>query len=166
MSAYNTQCQPEAAWHPQSSPVQALSRGRLFATAWTAARPAPLSITNSWSLLKRTSTESVMPSNHVILSSPSLPTFNLSQHQGLFKWVSSSHQVAKVSIPDSQNSPKLKNSKCMKPLVWAWWVRPKLIVMSYLRGKVDDFTWDGPEVRTRYHIQFIYRNPQGAWARN
>ena len=30
------------------------------------------------------------------LSSPSLPTFNLSQHQGLFKWVSSSHQVAKV----------------------------------------------------------------------
>ena len=30
------------------------------------------------------------------LSSPSVPTFNLSQHQGLFKWVSSSHQVAKV----------------------------------------------------------------------
>ena len=30
------------------------------------------------------------------LSSPSLPAFNLSQHQGLFKWVSSSHEVAKV----------------------------------------------------------------------
>ena len=30
------------------------------------------------------------------LSSPSPPTFNLSQHQGLFKWVSSLHQVAKV----------------------------------------------------------------------
>ena len=30
------------------------------------------------------------------LSSPSPPAFNLSQHQGLFKWVSSSHQVAKV----------------------------------------------------------------------
>ena len=30
------------------------------------------------------------------LSSPTLPTFNLSQHQGLFKWVSSLHQVAKV----------------------------------------------------------------------
>ena len=30
------------------------------------------------------------------LSSPSLPAFNLSQHQDLFKWVSSSHQVAKV----------------------------------------------------------------------
>ena len=32
------------------------------------------------------------------LLSPSLPAFNLSQHQGLFKWVSSSHQVAKVSL--------------------------------------------------------------------
>ena len=31
-----------------------------------------------------------------LLSSPSLPIFNISQHQGLFKWVSSSHQVAKV----------------------------------------------------------------------
>ena len=36
-----------------------------------------------------------MPSNHLILSSPS-PAFNLSQHQGLFKWVTSSHQVVKV----------------------------------------------------------------------
>ena len=36
-----------------------------------------------------------MPSNHLILSSPSPPALNLSQHQGLFKWVSSSHQVAK-----------------------------------------------------------------------
>ena len=42
------------------------------------------------------SIESVMPSNHLILSSPSPPTFNLSQHQGLFKWVSCSHQVDKV----------------------------------------------------------------------
>ena len=42
--------------------------------------------------------ESVMPSNHLShpLSSPSPPALNLSQHQGLFKWVSSSHQVAKV----------------------------------------------------------------------
>ena len=36
-----------------------------------------------------------IPSSHP-LSSPSPPAFNLSQHQGLFKWVSSSHQVAKV----------------------------------------------------------------------
>ena len=60
------------------------------------ARP-PWSTTNSWSLLKLKPIESVMPSNHLILClSPSPPTFSLSQHQGLFKWVSSSHQVAKV----------------------------------------------------------------------
>ena len=64
------------------------------ATTWTAARQASLSITNSWSLPKLMSIELVMPSNHLILFSPS-PTLNLSQHQNLFKWVSSSHQVAK-----------------------------------------------------------------------
>ena len=43
------------------------------------------------------SIESVMPSNHLILCRPpSPPTFSLSQHQGLYKWVSSLHQVAKV----------------------------------------------------------------------
>ena len=39
------------------------------------------------------------------LSSPSSPTFNLSQHQGLFKWVSPSHQVAKVLEFQLQLSP-------------------------------------------------------------
>ena len=38
--------------------------------------------------------DAIQPSHP--LSSPSPPAFNLSQHQGLFKWVSSSHQVAKV----------------------------------------------------------------------
>ena len=44
---------------------------------------ASLTITNSWSLLKLMSNESVMPSSHLILSSPSSPAFNLSQRQGL-----------------------------------------------------------------------------------
>ena len=57
---------------------------------------ASLSNTNSRSLPKLISIKSVMPSNHLILSSPSTPTFNLSQHQDPFKWVSSSHQVAEV----------------------------------------------------------------------
>ena len=47
--------------------VQLLSRLRLFATPWTTARQASLSITNSWSLLKLMFIESVMPSNHLIL---------------------------------------------------------------------------------------------------
>jgi len=47
------------------SSVQSLSHVRLFATPWTAARQASLSITYSWSLLKLMFTESVMPSNHL-----------------------------------------------------------------------------------------------------
>ena len=49
------------------SSVQSLSRVQLFETPWTAALQASLSITNSRSLLKLMSTESVMPSNHLIL---------------------------------------------------------------------------------------------------
>ena len=43
-----------------------------FETPWTAARQASLSITNSWSLLKLMSIESVMPSNHLLLCRPLL----------------------------------------------------------------------------------------------
>ena len=49
-----------------------LSHVRLFATLWTAACQASLSITNSWSLLKLMSFESVIPSNHLILCCPLL----------------------------------------------------------------------------------------------
>ena len=49
------------------SSVQSLSRVRLFVTPQTAACQASLSITNSWSLLKLMSIDSVMPSNHLIL---------------------------------------------------------------------------------------------------
>ena len=56
----------------QISSVQSLSRVRLFATPWTAAHQASLSITNSWSLLKLMSIELVMPSNHLILCCPLL----------------------------------------------------------------------------------------------
>ena len=51
----------------QFSSVQSLSHVRLFATPWIAACQASLSITNSWSSLKLTSIESVMPSSHLIL---------------------------------------------------------------------------------------------------
>ena len=52
--------------------VQSLSCVRLFATPWTAARQASLSVTNSRSLLKLMSIDSVMPSNHLILCHPLL----------------------------------------------------------------------------------------------
>ena len=69
-------CQPMAGVVPlpvgSFSSVQSLSHVRLFATLWTAARQASLSITNSQSLLTLMSIESVMPSNHLILCCPLL----------------------------------------------------------------------------------------------
>ena len=56
----------------QFSLVKSLSCVRLFATPWTTACQASLSITNSWSLLKLMSIELVMPSNHLILCRPLL----------------------------------------------------------------------------------------------
>ena len=55
------------------SSVQLLSHVRLFATPWTAACQASLSITNSQSLLQLLSIVLVMPSNHLILCRPLLP---------------------------------------------------------------------------------------------
>ena len=69
--------------------IQLLSHVWLFVAPWTAACQALLSSTISWSLPKLMSIASVMPANHLILSSPSPPALSLSQHQGLFQWVSS-----------------------------------------------------------------------------
>ena len=65
-------------------PLQSLSRVWLFLTPCIATHQASLCFTTSQSLFKLMSIESVMPLNHLILSSPSPPAFNLCQHQGLF----------------------------------------------------------------------------------
>ena len=68
--------QKPKSWHQVSSVqfslVQSLSHARLFATPWTGARQASLSITNSQSLLKLMCITSVVPSNHLILCLPLL----------------------------------------------------------------------------------------------
>ena len=78
--------------------VQSLWLVRLFVILWTAACLASLPFTNSrWRSCSYSCpwvSEAIQPS-HPLLS-PFPPAFNLSQHQGLFKWVSSLHQVAKV----------------------------------------------------------------------
>ena len=78
------------------SSVQSLAIVQLFATPWTIAHQASLSITNPQSLLKFMSLGRWCHptiSSSVVPFSSCLQSF---QHQGLFKWVSSSHQVAKV----------------------------------------------------------------------
>ena len=77
------------------SSVQSLSRVRLFVTPWTAALQASLSITNSRSLLKLISFESVMPFNHLILCHSLLLPLSIFPSIRFFS-NESSHQVAKV----------------------------------------------------------------------
>ena len=57
---------------PKLSSIKSLTHVRLFATPWTAASQASLSITNSWNLPKLISIDSVMPSNYLILCHPLL----------------------------------------------------------------------------------------------
>ena len=95
----------------QFNSVQSLSRVRLFVTPWTAARQASLSITNSQSLLKLLSIESVMPSNILILCCPLLlppsifPTIRVFSSESVLrlrwpKYWSSSFSIS----PSNENS--------------------------------------------------------------
>ena len=68
-------CVPSLTLLPSHQPsvlFSSVTQSCLFATPWTAAHESSLSITNSWSLLKLMSIESVMPSNHLILCCPLL----------------------------------------------------------------------------------------------
>ena len=79
------------------SSAQSLSRVRLSATPWTRSVPGlPVhdQLPDSTQTHVHWVSDAIQPSHP--LSSPSPPALNLSQHQGLFKWVSSLHQVAKV----------------------------------------------------------------------
>ena len=83
------------------SSVQSLSCVQLFATPWTTARQASLSITNSWSLLKFMSIESVMPStisSSVIPFSSCLQSFLASGSFQMSQFFSSGSQINYTSI--------------------------------------------------------------------
>ena len=109
-------------WVNTLSSVQSLSRVRLFVTPWTTACQASLSITNSWSLLKLMSIESVMPSNHLIIcrslllplqSFPAYVSFPMSQFftsGGQSIGVSASASVLPMNIQD------------WFPLGWTGWI--------------------------------------------
>ena len=73
------------------STVHSVNRVQLFATPWTVARQASLSITNSWSLPKLMCIELVMPSNHLILCHPLLllhsifPSIRVFSNESVFR---------------------------------------------------------------------------------
>ena len=111
----------------QFSWVQLLSRVRLFATPWTAACQASLSITNSRSLPKLISIDSVMPSNHLNLCYPLLllpsifPSIRVFSNQVAFSnnLFASGGQSIKVS---ASISVLPMNPQDWSPLGWTSWI--------------------------------------------
>ena len=100
------------------SSVQSLSRARLFAIPWTAARQASLSITNSWSLLKLMSIEI---SNHLILCHPfsCLQSFPAAGSFQMSQFFTSGGESIGVSA--STSVPPMNIQDCF-PLKWTGWI--------------------------------------------
>ena len=97
----------------QFSLVQLLSRVQLFATPWITAHQASLSIANSWSSLRFTSIESVMPSSHLILCCPLLllppipPSIQVFSNESTFRMRWPKYWSFSFSIIPSKEIPGL-----------------------------------------------------------
>ena len=104
------------------SSVQLLSCVWLFETPWTTARQASLSITNSQSLLKLMSIESVMPSNHLTLCHPLLLLPSIFPASGSFQ-ISQFFASGDQSIGVSASTSVLSmNTQDWPPLGWTGWI--------------------------------------------
>ena len=100
--------------------VQLLSCVRLFVTTWTGTLQAFLSFTISWSLLRLMSSELMIPSNNLILCFPLL--LNLSQHQGLFQWVSFLTSGGQSIGASASASVLPMNIQGWFPFRWTGWI--------------------------------------------
>ena len=129
-------------------------------TAWTAVLQASLSII----ILKLTQTHVHQFGDAIqlyhLLSFPSPPTFDLYQHQGLFKWVSSSHQVAKMLEFQLQHHPFQWIFTAWFPLGWTDWIslQSKGLSRDFSNTKVQKHQFSGTQLNsptlTSIHVQF------------
>ena len=106
----------------QFSSAQSLSRVRLFATPWIAARQASLSITNSRSPLRLTSIESVMPSSHLILGRPLLLLPPIPPSIRVFSNESTLHMRWPSIGASALASFPPKKSQGWSPSEWTGWI--------------------------------------------
>ena len=107
----------------QFSSVQLLSCVRLFATPWTVACQASMSVTNSPSLLKLMSIESVMPSNHLILCHPFFLSPAIFSSIRVFSNDSALHHSLATSGGVSASASVLPvNTQDWSPLGWTGWI--------------------------------------------
>ena len=140
----------------QFSSVQSRSRVGLFATPWIAACQASLSITNSWSSLRFTSIESVMPSSHLILCHPllllpsNLPASKSFPVSQLFAWGGQSTGVSALasSLP--------KKSQGWSPSEWTGWISLQSTglsrVFSNITVQTHQFFGAQPSSQSNSHI--------------
>ena len=102
------------------SSVQSLSCVQLFVTPWTPGLPVYHQLPEFTQTHVHWVSHAIQPSHP--LSSPFPPAFNLSQHQGLFKRVSSSHQVARVLEFQLQHQSFQWTTQDWSPLGWTGWI--------------------------------------------
>ena len=170
---------PLQLYRVQLSSVQSLSHVWLFATPWTPARQASLSITNSQSPPKPMSTESVMPSNHLILCCPLLLLPSIFPRIMVFSnesalcirwpkyWSFSFKSVLPIlvkphapSLPSlSQDLPLVPSSSSLYITWWWWWFsHTKLcpsLAIPWTVAWQDPLPWDFPGKNTRGGCHFL-----------
>ena len=141
----------------QFSSVQSLSRVQLFATPWTAACQASLSITNSRSLPKLTSIELVMPSSHLILCHPLLllppipPSIRVYSNESILHIRWPKYWSFSFNISPSSEHPGLI------PLGWTGWIplqsKGLARVFSNTTVQKHQFLWAQLSSQSNSHIQ-------------
>ena len=142
----------------QFSSVQSLSCVHLFATPWTAACQASLSITNSWSLLKLMRIESVMTSNHLILCRPLLPPSIFPSNR-----VFSNESALRIMWPkywsfNSSISPFNKYSGLISfRMDWLDLLAVQGTLKSLLQHHRMSYSWQIDWLETRVHVMGLRR---------
>ena len=138
------------------SSVQSLSRVRLFVTPWIAARQASLFTTISWSPLRLTSIESVMPSSHLILGCPLLllplihPSIRVfsSESTLCMRWPNTGVSALASFLP--------KKSQGWSPSEWTGWIslqsKGLLRVFSNTTVQKHQFFGTQPSSQSNSHI--------------
>ena len=145
--------------HLQFSSVQSLNRVWLFVTPWIAARQASLSITNFQSSLKLISIESVIPSSHLIpLSSPFPTAPSPSEHQSLFQWVNSLHEVGQSIGVSASASVLPMNTQDWSSLGWTGWIslQFKGLLRVFSSTTVQKHQFFGTQLSSQSNSNTIY----------
>ena len=140
-----------ASLNVQFSSVQLLSRALLFATPWTTACQASLSITNSRSLLKLMSIELVMPSNHLILCHPLLllpsifPSIRVFSNESALhiRWLK--YWSFSFNISPSNEHPGLVSFR----MDWLYFLKSKGLSSVFSSTTVQKHQFCGPQLSSQ-----------------